>query len=71
MTNGGMDMAKGDTLFTAGGSADWYSHYGSKSVWLFFKKLDIDQLCDAAVSLLGINPNDVHLTTEIFIHPCS
>ena len=49
----GKDVEKSEPLYTVGGNANWYSHNGEKK-WRFLKKLKIELLYDAGITLLGI-----------------
>ena len=42
-TDVGKDVEKGEPSCTAGGNANWYSHW--KTVWRFLKKLKIELGC--------------------------
>ena len=48
-------MEKKEPSCTAGGNADWCSHYG-RTVWSFLKKLKMELPFDPVIPLLGIYP---------------
>ena len=53
----GEDAEKEEHFSTVGGVANWYKLW--KSVWQFFRKLDIVLPEDPAIPLVGMYPKDV------------
>ena len=51
-------MEKKEPSYTAGGTTNWYSHYGQQ-YGDSSKKLRIDLPCDPAIPLLSIYPKDL------------
>lgn len=48
-------MEQQEIIFSAGGNAKWFSHFGR--VWQFLKKLNIVLLYGQVIVLLGVDPN--------------
>ena len=56
-------MEKGESSYTAGGKASWYSHSG-KAVRRCLTKLKIELPYDPAIALLGIYPKDTDVVKK-------
>ena len=61
-------MEKREPSYTVGGNANYYSH---RTLWRFFKKLEIELPYDPAIPLLGIHTEETRrerdMCTPMFI----
>jgi hypothetical protein len=51
-------LKKGEYIYAIGGNVNYYSHC-EKTIWRFPKKLNIEQLYDPTIPLLGIYPKEM------------